>query len=247
MDLHKPKPWHGWRDFLKEFGTIVLGVSVALAAEQGVEWLHWQGEVKAARQAIRAEMAAANIGYFAFRLAIAPCMERKMGESQAAIDALQARRKPQPLAGFRTGIGALLSDAEWQSERASQVLTHFPRDELALMNTYYAAMQGQGESLAAERAAWSELSVLQDVPAGIAASDIIRLRVNLEMARRMEFGIERTARRVLDLSRQLGLSETKLDPPRLAAARNFCSNMSLEDFRRWQNSPQAPEYHPPVP
>jgi len=37
MDIHhKPKTWHGWHEFLKEFGTIVLGVSVALAAEQGV-------------------------------------------------------------------------------------------------------------------------------------------------------------------------------------------------------------------
>ena len=22
MDLHKPKPWHNWREFLKELGTI---------------------------------------------------------------------------------------------------------------------------------------------------------------------------------------------------------------------------------
>ena len=26
MDVHKPKPWHGWREFLKEYGIIVLGV-----------------------------------------------------------------------------------------------------------------------------------------------------------------------------------------------------------------------------
>jgi dihydropteroate synthase len=38
MDIHKPKPIHNWRDFLKEVGTIVLGVSIALA-QQGVDIL----------------------------------------------------------------------------------------------------------------------------------------------------------------------------------------------------------------
>jgi hypothetical protein len=36
MDIHKPKLWHGLRDFLKEHGIIVLGVLTALAAEQAV-------------------------------------------------------------------------------------------------------------------------------------------------------------------------------------------------------------------
>ena len=30
MDIHKPKPIHGWRDFLKEVGVIVLGVLIVV-------------------------------------------------------------------------------------------------------------------------------------------------------------------------------------------------------------------------
>lgn len=37
MHIHLPKALHGWRDFLKEVGIIVLGVLIALGAEQGVE------------------------------------------------------------------------------------------------------------------------------------------------------------------------------------------------------------------
>jgi hypothetical protein len=29
---HKPKPWHGWREFLKEYVIVVVGVLTALAA-----------------------------------------------------------------------------------------------------------------------------------------------------------------------------------------------------------------------
>jgi hypothetical protein len=38
MDIHKPKPWHGVREFLKEYLIVVGGLLTALAAEQGVEW-----------------------------------------------------------------------------------------------------------------------------------------------------------------------------------------------------------------
>jgi hypothetical protein len=35
MDIHKPKPWHGLREFLKEYLIIVVGVMTALAGECG--------------------------------------------------------------------------------------------------------------------------------------------------------------------------------------------------------------------
>jgi len=35
VEVHKPKPWHGVREFLKEYVIIVVEVLTALAAEQG--------------------------------------------------------------------------------------------------------------------------------------------------------------------------------------------------------------------
>jgi hypothetical protein len=35
MEIHKPKPVHGWRDFAKEVGIIVLGVLSALRRPRG--------------------------------------------------------------------------------------------------------------------------------------------------------------------------------------------------------------------
>jgi hypothetical protein len=42
MDIHKPKPWHGLREFLKEYVIIAVGVMTALGAEAVVENLHWR-------------------------------------------------------------------------------------------------------------------------------------------------------------------------------------------------------------
>ena len=57
MHIHLPKPLHGWRAFAGEVGIIVLGVLIALAAEQGVERLHERTQVDQIRGALRAELA----------------------------------------------------------------------------------------------------------------------------------------------------------------------------------------------
>ena len=56
MDIHKPKPWGGWPELLKEIGTIVIGVLIALGAEQAVEWAHWRVEVHNGREHLRDEI-----------------------------------------------------------------------------------------------------------------------------------------------------------------------------------------------
>ena len=44
MHFHLPKPLHGWRAFAGEVGIIVLGVLIALGADQAVEdWVSHQG------------------------------------------------------------------------------------------------------------------------------------------------------------------------------------------------------------
>jgi hypothetical protein len=57
MHFHLPKPLHGWRAFAGEVGIIVLGVLIALAAEQSVEVLHERSQVEQIRTALRAELA----------------------------------------------------------------------------------------------------------------------------------------------------------------------------------------------
>ena len=53
MHFHLPKPLHGWREFVGEVGIIVIGVLIALGAEQVVETLHWRDEVGTFRTAVR--------------------------------------------------------------------------------------------------------------------------------------------------------------------------------------------------
>jgi hypothetical protein len=44
--FHLPKPLHGWRQFAGEVGIIVVGVLIALGAEQLVEEWRWHERVR---------------------------------------------------------------------------------------------------------------------------------------------------------------------------------------------------------
>jgi hypothetical protein len=237
MEIHKPKPIHSWREFLKEYAIIVLGVATALAAEQGVEWLHWQGEVKTARQAIYAEIGNNN-GLFAFRIASEACLQRQADEAGRMLDDLEAGRTPGHFTTFHTGLGGTLRDSDWQAERSAQALTHFPHDELARIGVYYSIFAKFDELESTERDAWRTLSVLRQPPKEVSAGDLLRLRAALMTARDVDRLYKLDATRQLNLSRQIGIAPVSggrrvgEDRPHM-----FCT-LDYEAYNQWaQDNP----------
>src|SRR4051812_36531554 len=93
MDIHKPKPIHNWRDFLKEVGTIVLGVCIALAAEQTVETLHNRSRAAEARASVRAEIAR-NLSVIDEREKSDSCVEKRLNEVEDLVAASAAGKTP---------------------------------------------------------------------------------------------------------------------------------------------------------
>src|ERR1700760_641614 len=86
MDIHKPKPIRNWREFLKEYAIIVIGVLTALAAEQAVEWVHWRAQVTEAREVVATELAS-NLVVAVTRLRSGSCTERRLDELALILDA----------------------------------------------------------------------------------------------------------------------------------------------------------------
>ena len=81
MHFHLPKPLHGWREFAGEVGIIVLGVLIALSAEQVVESIHDRQLAKVAENDIRAELAY-DSAFAAERIAIGDCMRASIRDLQ---------------------------------------------------------------------------------------------------------------------------------------------------------------------
>jgi hypothetical protein len=80
MDIHKPKPWHGLREFLKEYGIIVLGVLTALAGEQMVEQLHRSEEARLAEGAMRLELGQDDGQQAYARMLITRCLDNRIAQ-----------------------------------------------------------------------------------------------------------------------------------------------------------------------
>lgn len=87
MAMRFPAPLHGWRAFAGEVGTIVLGVLLALGAQELVQSLHWRSEVKETRQALDAELAR-DLAAFDYRYRNRACTADRLSELKRWADSL---------------------------------------------------------------------------------------------------------------------------------------------------------------
>ncbi len=85
MHVHLPKPLHGWRAFVGEVGIIVIGVLIALGAEQLVVTIHERHVAAETRASVRAELQT-GLASFAFRQQAEPCIDRRLSELRRIID-----------------------------------------------------------------------------------------------------------------------------------------------------------------
>jgi len=114
MHFHLPKPLHGWREFIGEVGIIVLGVLIALGAEQVIDNLHWRNEVKQTRQALDAELGH-NFAAFDYRIAIRPCAQERLNEFQEIIDRERRGERVRLKRDFFSPITEALRFAVWDA------------------------------------------------------------------------------------------------------------------------------------
>src|SRR6059058_780500 len=84
MHFHLPKPLHGWRAFAGEVGIIVVGVLIALAAEQVVETIHWRHKASKADASLREELEA-SYAFAAEAVIAAPCIDRQLQVLEARL------------------------------------------------------------------------------------------------------------------------------------------------------------------
>jgi hypothetical protein len=163
MDIHKPKPWHGVRELTKEIGTIVIGVLIALGAEQGVEWLHWQEKTQAAEGQIQRELSF-SWGTAEERIEVTPCLEQRLAALEDRLLAPETQWVPLPsMVHPLTGPAVYLSpsrnwDSEvWRSLAADGTVGHLGRDRQVMLGRLYVQI---GHMEADNRLEFSEIGEL---------------------------------------------------------------------------------------
>ena len=182
MEIHKPKPVHGWREFLTEIGVVVLGVCIALAAEQAVETIHWHNKVVEARGVIATELAG-NLSNSIRRMRTEHCTEQRLDALAQIVDAASRSGTLPPVGDI--GVPPLVqwTSGAWDSVVASQTATHFPRQQLAELATIYGFVRKADGFNLADANVWAELYTMVGPGRRLDPSAQDRLRAALSEAR----------------------------------------------------------------
>lgn len=157
MHVHVPKPLHGWREFVGEVGIIVLGVLIALSAEQIVELVHWKNEVAETREALDASIASSRV----------QALERMHDNGCIAKQIAAVKRVVATGEGMRSinVVGAPVRSWEkssWATAMASGVVTHMSLAERTDYATTYDLIAVLERSNADEFTVWSDLASLNE-------------------------------------------------------------------------------------
>ena len=151
MRFSFPKPIHGWRAFAGEVGIIVIGVLIALGAQQVIERWDDRDKVNRAIKALRVELGDHEFNAAEIEMAT-PCIF-------AQIDAVEARLKagdgaPLPrfadrimTAGFVIRIpNRPYADATWQSVNSSDTLRRLDPARADALSSYFGSLSAQRNS-----------------------------------------------------------------------------------------------------
>ena len=160
MHFHLPKPLHGWREFVGEVGIIVIGVLIALGAEQIVEMGHDRQLAAGARENVRAE-AAIDVGFIRDRLSAQACIDRRLAELQDILS--RSGEGPliqQPTWVSRPPIWPIFF-GRWQAATASGRNSLFSPEEQGRFSMLYRVFSQYDVDQAREQEVWSQLRALE--------------------------------------------------------------------------------------
>src|SRR4051795_2529075 len=189
MQVRLPKPLHGWRQFAGEVGIIVIGVLIALGAQQVVQNFQQLSDAGEARRAVRGELEV-NMSRLASRAAQKHCVENRMDEIQAVLD--KAASNPSITTPGWVGRPQYWSmqpvpwDAIAQSGRAALL----PPDDLADYGALYSWMSNINGVMTTEQADWARLRTLEHM-SSLTPEMIFELNATLQDARYSNWRIKR--------------------------------------------------------
>jgi hypothetical protein len=162
MDIHKPKPWHGVQEFLKEYLIIVVGVLTALGAEAVVQNLHERRLSAEARDAVRAEVIT-DITRIQQRAFAGECVDARLAE----IERIVGEAAPDGRIRSPSWIGRppryAVESARWDAASQSGRVSLLPPDWQSKFGFIYTTLRYYYEMNNAEQQTWSSLEGLAEL------------------------------------------------------------------------------------
>ncbi len=155
--LFKLNPPNGWNAVVWELAIVVLGVVIALGAQQAVETLRWRDEVRRTEDALTIEIAE-SIVHASERQMVGRCLSDRLTSLIGTVSSNQGPWKGDPMpmqptaAAIRTVVKSVpaayrtpnrkWNDNVWEAAQNGGVFNHMPRERVAAFSRIYAIMEG---------------------------------------------------------------------------------------------------------
>lgn len=149
--IRVPKPPQSWRGLSWEVGVVVVGVLIALGAQQLVDALYWRGQAQQAMRAIERELLEHERDAYE-RLAVQPCLKRQVAAISKRLATHRGEWTAMPMIVTQQGDwratqdvlpsayrspNRLWSTEAWATARSSGALNHMPDTTVARIAQAY--------------------------------------------------------------------------------------------------------------
>ncbi|WP_375392923.1 hypothetical protein [uncultured Sphingomonas sp.] len=216
FEIRKIKPVHGWREFAGEVGIIVVGVLIALTAEQLTETWHWRHEAGEARASLGSELADTS-ALVQERELYARCIARRIRDISALLDEASTTGRLPPIGSIGQPSVRSYELPTWTALTASGVASRLPREEVLI----YGQLANGGKEMTdlnrAEMVNWADVFSIVGPGRPIGLDEVGQLRRSLG-----EIGYRAKLIRLWGnaIREQIRESRVPLDQARLAEARS---------------------------
>ena len=211
MHVHLPKPLHGWREFVGEVGIIVLGVLIALGAEQAIEGIHDRQVAAQSRRDVRDEVAT-DLGFYEERLKESPCIASRLAKLSEVVD---QGAMPKDTINWIGRPGDLAPFTErWRAVTSSARTAMFPAVEQSRFDAVYGIFESLSEESRTEQKAWTDIAIMARLRGPIDPVTRLTLLRALEQARRSDAIIRLASYYALFHAKALGIRSNPETSPR---------------------------------
>jgi hypothetical protein len=181
MKLRLPRPLNGWRAFAGEVGVVVLGVLLALGAQQVAESVNERREAAETRATLTGEIEE-SLAVLELRKAAQPCIDRRLKELRAIVNEWGRTGRFETPRWVSQATWFAFDTARFEAAQSAGRLALLPSEEQYRFGLVVESLRTFRDIQKRETDAWSTLRMLQSGPEVLSASDRTAVRVALQDA-----------------------------------------------------------------
>jgi hypothetical protein len=197
---------HGWRELLKEIGIIVIGVVIALGAEQTVETIHWMYQVDTGDAALK-EAFVREVDNMALRKAQSDCIAQRLGFLSQTVERAADSGQLPALGAIGHPPYTPWTIGAWDALVANDTVSHLPRKKMldyVQIAQRTAVLSGMSDR---ENDQWTILDSMVGPGRRLSDVEAEQLRMTLAQAAESNRLMQRTSGRLWELVKATGLVE----------------------------------------